>query len=69
MFRYVTGMSHSVGPSDGSCPTQIFGWGFTDSVNPKVSFGGVEVRATYVDATTLSVETPGHISPRWGCTR
>lgn len=65
MVPCVMGMSHSVGPSDGSCPTEVFGWGFTDSVNPKVSFGGVEVRATYVNATTLSVETPGHISPRF----
>ena len=65
MVPCVMGMSHSVGPSDGSCPTDVFGWGFTDSVNPKVSFGGVEVRATYVNATTLSVVTPGHISPRF----
>jgi len=65
MVPCVMGMSHSVGPSDGSCPTEVFGWGFTDSVNPKVSFGGVEVRATYVNATTLTVETPGHISPRF----
>lgn len=65
MVPCVMGMSHSVGPSDGSCPSEIFGWGFTDSVNPKVSFGGVEVRATYVNATTLIVETPGHVSPRF----
>jgi len=65
MVPCVMGMGHSVGPSDGSCPTEVFGWSYTDSVNPKVSFGGVEVRATYVDAKTLMVETPGHISPRF----
>jgi len=65
MVPCVMGMGHSVGPSDGSCPTEVFGWGFADSVNPKVSFGGVEVRATYISPTKLSVETPGHISPRF----
>jgi len=65
MVPCVMGMSHSVGPSDGSCPTDIFGWSFTDSVNPKVSFGGVEVRAKFVSSTKLQVETPGHISPRF----
>lgn len=30
-----------------------------------MSFGGVEVRAKYVNSTTLMVETPGHVSPRF----
>lgn len=30
-----------------------------------MSFGGVEVRASFINATTVRVETPGHVTPRF----
>jgi hypothetical protein len=41
----VLGMEHNVGPVDGSCVTEIYGWNFADSMFPQCSFGGVATRA------------------------
>eukprot|EP00240_Pyramimonas_obovata_P000521 CAMPEP_0118927384 /NCGR_PEP_ID=MMETSP1169-20130426/4855_1 /TAXON_ID=36882 /ORGANISM="Pyramimonas obovata, Strain CCMP722" /LENGTH=580 /DNA_ID=CAMNT_0006869131 /DNA_START=133 /DNA_END=1875 /DNA_ORIENTATION=+ len=72
----VLGMEHSVGPVDGACVTEIYGWNFADGINPKCSFGGVETKAAMVSSNpmdgssartidTIKCETPGHVSPRF----
>ena len=77
MVPCVLGMEHNVGPVDGSCVTEIYGWNFADSMFPQCSFGGVATRAE-VDAAdvlpgvgaaakfhTAKCTTPGHVSPRF----
>lgn len=64
MTPCVLGLENSVGPTGGSCPTAVYGWGFAPSAALKVMFGGEEVRATFVSDTELSVVTPG-ASPRF----
>jgi hypothetical protein len=77
MVPCVLGMEHNVGPVDGSCVTEIYGWNFADSMFPQCSFGGVATRAE-IDAEnvlpsvgaaamfhTAKCTTPGHVSPRF----
>lgn len=77
MVPCVLGMEHNVGPVDGSCVTEIYGWNFADSMFPQCSFGGVATRAE-IDAAevlpavgaeakfhTAKCTTPGHVSPRF----
>lgn len=61
----VLGMEHNVGPVDGACVTEVYGWNFADSINPKCNFGGVEMKASMISMDTLKCETPGHVSPRF----
>eukprot|EP00242_Pyramimonas_sp_CCMP2087_P006371 CAMPEP_0198206892 /NCGR_PEP_ID=MMETSP1445-20131203/10406_1 /TAXON_ID=36898 /ORGANISM="Pyramimonas sp., Strain CCMP2087" /LENGTH=537 /DNA_ID=CAMNT_0043879751 /DNA_START=168 /DNA_END=1778 /DNA_ORIENTATION=+ len=61
----VLGMEHNVGPVDGACVTEVYGWNFADAVNPKCNFGGVEMKAAMISYDTLKCETPGHVSPRF----
>ena len=65
MIPCVLGMQHSVGPSDGSCPTDIYGWSMSDGLATACSFGGRVIQGTYVDDKTIKCETPGHVSPRY----
>ena len=48
-------LEHSVGPSDGSCEMEVYGWNFARGFNPRLSFGGMEARPTYTSAETLTV--------------
>eukprot|EP00854_Cymbomonas_tetramitiformis_P010663 gene10663-12611_t len=74
----VLGMEHNVGPVDGDCTTQVYGWNFCDSTLLKCGFGDIEVMATFggsggtsagVNSGTsygiLTCDTPGHVSPRF----
>ena len=65
MIPCVLGLQHSVGPSDGSCPTDVYGWSMSDGLAPVCSFGGRVIQGTYVDDKTIKCETPGHVSPRY----
>ena len=62
-FRYkaaptIDNLSTVAGPSLGRTDTTITGTGFAAGV--RVFFGGTEARATFRDATTIDVVTPGH---------
>ncbi|QDZ20586.1 hypothetical protein HOP50_04g31060 [Chloropicon primus] len=65
MIPCVLGLQHSVGPSDGSCPTEVYGWSMSDGLATACSFGGRVIGGTYVDDKTIKCETPGHVSPRY----
>ena len=65
MIPCVLGLQHSVGPSDGSCPTDVYGWSMSDGLATACSFGGRVIQGTYVDDKTIKCETPGHVSPRY----
>eukprot|EP00976_Prorocentrum_cordatum_P030527 621522-Prorocentrum_minimum.AAC.7 len=65
MTPCVLGMEHNVGPVDGSCVTEVYGWNFADGINAKCNFGGIEVKALVVNTNILKCETPGHVSPRF----
>mmetsp|Transcript_17603 Transcript_17603/g.35999 ORF Transcript_17603/g.35999 Transcript_17603/m.35999 type:complete len:534 (+) Transcript_17603:245-1846(+) len=65
MIPCVLGLQHSVGPSDGSCPMDVYGWSVADGLAPACSFGGRVIQGTYVDDKTVKCETPGHVSPRY----
>ena len=61
----VLGMQHSVGPVDGQCVTDVYVWNIADGINPKCSFGGVEMPGTWVSDDVVRCETPGHFTPRF----
>lgn len=65
MIPCVLGLQHSVGPTDGDCLTDIYGWNFADGFMPKCSFGNVETMASWVKGSVIRCETPGHFSPRF----
>ncbi len=65
MVPCVLGMQHSVGPSDGACPTDVYGWSIADGLVPACSFGGRLAKGVYVDDFTIKCDTPGHVSPRF----
>eukprot|EP00241_Pyramimonas_parkeae_P000986 CAMPEP_0114244542 /NCGR_PEP_ID=MMETSP0058-20121206/11395_1 /TAXON_ID=36894 /ORGANISM="Pyramimonas parkeae, CCMP726" /LENGTH=565 /DNA_ID=CAMNT_0001357489 /DNA_START=146 /DNA_END=1840 /DNA_ORIENTATION=- len=65
MTPCVLGMEHNVGPVDGMCRTKVYGWSFSDSVNPQCSFAGVQGSAIWESDSVLSCSTPGHFSPRF----
>jgi len=65
MTPCVLGMEHNVGPVDGACVTEVYGWNFADGMNPKCNFGGVEMKAAVLSMDKLKCETPGHVSPRF----
>ncbi|XRB02013.1 IPT/TIG domain-containing protein [Pycnococcus provasolii] len=61
----VLGMQHAVGPTDGDCVTDVYGWNMADGFMPKCSFGGVEALGTHKTDLIMSCTTPGHFSPRF----
>mmetsp|Transcript_22287 Transcript_22287/g.48999 ORF Transcript_22287/g.48999 Transcript_22287/m.48999 type:complete len:554 (-) Transcript_22287:397-2058(-) len=65
MVPCVLGMQHSVGPVDGHCRTEVYGWSFSESVNPQCSIAGVASLGTYVNDNTIACTTPGHLSPQF----
>jgi hypothetical protein len=65
MVPCVLGLEHTVGPVDGTCVTEVYGWSFADGLLPTCLVGGVPGRATYVSDSVVSCATPGHTSPRF----
>jgi hypothetical protein len=65
MIPCVLGLEHTLGPVDGMCVTEVYGWSFADGTLPTCSVDGVPIRATYVSDSTVSCATPGHMSPRF----
>jgi len=61
----VLGMQHVVGPVDGLCVTDVYGWSMADGPNPKCRFDGIETPATWVSDDVFRCETPGHFTPRY----
>eukprot|EP00899_Mesostigma_viride_P012217 jgi/Mesvir1/20997/Mv08056-RA.2 len=59
------GLEHPVGPLDGACAMEVYGWGFADGPQLKCKFGGVEVPGVFVDDTTVLCSSPGGFSPRF----
>lgn len=64
MIPCVLGVEQPVGPCDGSCNMEVYGWGFAKSVNPKCRYGNHEVSATHISETVVQCSSPGHYSPR-----
>lgn len=65
MIPCVLGLEHSVGPVDGLCTTKVYGWSFSDSVNPQCSIAGVQGQAVWNSDDQVTCSTPGHLSPRF----
>lgn len=61
----VLGMQHTVGPTTGGCKSDVYAWNAAPSPFAKCSINGVQSRATFVKANTMSCETPGHFTPRF----
>jgi len=61
----VLGLQHIVGPSDGDCMTDVYGWNFAEGVHVKCSFDGRETEAVHRSEKMISCLTPGHVSPRF----
>eukprot|EP00873_Tetraselmis_striata_P017927 jgi/Tetstr1/438191/TSEL_026791.t1 len=65
MVPCVLGIQHSVGPVDGECLTDVFGWSFADSTNVVCEFGGQDSPGRFVSSQRVRCVTPGHVSPRF----
>lgn len=65
MVPCVLGIQHSVGPVDGECLTDVFGWSFADSTNVVCEFGGQDSPGLYLSSQRVRCVTPGHMSPRF----
>ena len=59
----VLGLQHTVGPTSGGCATEVYAWNAAPSPFSKCSINGVQTRATYTKAHTVSCTTPGHFTP------
>jgi len=65
MVPCVLGIQHSVGPVDGECLTDVYGWSMADSNNVVCQFGGQDSRGRYINPARVRCVTPGHMSPRF----
>jgi len=65
MVPCVLGMQHSVGPVDGDCKTELYGWSFAKGMNSQCSIAGIASRGTYVSDSIMACTTPGHFTPQF----
>uniref|UniRef100_A0A061RH36 IPT/TIG domain-containing protein n=1 Tax=Tetraselmis sp. GSL018 TaxID=582737 RepID=A0A061RH36_9CHLO len=65
MIPCVLGLQHVVGPVDGGCLVDVYGWSMADSVNVVCQFGGEDSPGSFRQFTRMRCITPGHISPRF----